>query len=910
MVQVGTEDPVVSLAKARVGSALNAKWTIERLLGVGGMASVYAARHRNGSRAAVKVLSPKLAAIGDIHDRFLKEGRIANAVDHPARVRVLDDDVSDDREPFLVMELLEGRTLEDHLVARGGKISAEEILAIIDPVLDLLAHCHAVGIVHRDIKPGNVFLTNEGDVRVLDFGIARMREHASGKQGGTLAGTTLGTPAYMSPEQALGRVDAIDGRADIFSVGACMYTSLTGTHVHTGPTAEAAVVHAATKQAPSIGRKLPDLPAEVIALVDKALAFDREDRWPDAGAMRAEVAKLRSGKLSSGDGRAQGVVVRGNDSVDDEVSVEPKTQVDRLRAIWKVIGISLSDLRQYGWSHPRAVKSVRTAFEAVVDGLRGDASLVRWDVGAGAFLHEGEPIWSPDRSPFDRIPYQLFGDGVRRVQLKEGITEDEFKDLLAIFLREVSSTAFSDEDDSVTALWDSRFEHVAYIAVDSFAQGTNEEDGPLELEQSLGEIVSSTSAATRIDKDWDELSSRAQALELNLGAVMKESAESARAVSADAMARATLGAQMNLTDEQWRERYVDAFAAAYVDGKKRGDIANLEAALADWTAEELEFRRHASVFEMSEVMLAALARGENEASAKAIERDLAKVFFSVKTLGPVLIALAKEGKERSDEPPKLDPSVLGGLERAFSALQEDGLVGLACECIDAYAHDGLRSMLLAYVTRFAKGNEATLLGSVAKVGPELGVALARILCGLGQHAGLLNAALSNKHLAVRLEALTLMPPELAERVAKELGMLLAEDDARVRLEALKVAADRGMWALGPRVVIRIKQPSFHLLPISERRAWLEALVKLNAGRAEEIAIELLTGSQVIPNENVEETRVLAAEVLARTASKEALAAAQRAAKKRWWNTSRVREAAERAEAAIAAAMAARPTRGG
>jgi hypothetical protein len=376
------------------------------------------------------------------------------------------------------------------------------------------------------------------------------------------------------------------------------------------------------------------------------------------------------------------------------------------------------------------------------------------------------------------------------------------------------------------------------------------------------------------------------------------------------MACATLGAQMNLTDEQWRERYVDAFAAAYVDGKKRGDIDKLEAALADWTAEELEFRRHASVFEMSEVMLRALARGEDPAAAKAIESDLAKVFFSVKTLGPVLVALAKEGKERSDESAKLDPTLLAGLERAFAALQEDGLVGLACECIDAYAHDGLRSMLLGYVKRFARGNEATLTQSVAKVGPELGTSLVKILCGLGQHAYVLNAATQSKHLAVRLEALTQMPPEYAERVAKELGALLAEEDPKVRLEALRVAGERGLWALGPRVVLRIKQPSFHLVPIAERRAWLEALVKLNASRGEEIAIELLTGSQVIPNENVEETRVLAAEVLARRASKEALAAAQRAAKKRWWNTARVREAAERAEAAIAAAMAARPPKDG
>ena len=220
------DDPVKA-AEARVGTTLNAKWSLEGLLGVGGMGAVFAARHRNGTRAAVKVLHAEYAREKDIRERFLREGKIANSVDHPARVPVTDDDISDEGEPFLVMDLLEGGTLHELRHGSGGTISLEETLRIFETVLDLLAQCHAVGIVHRDIKPGNLFITTDGSVKVLDFGVARMREPDSGVEA-TRIGTAIGTPSYIAPEQALGLVAQVDGRSDIFSVGACMYVALTG----------------------------------------------------------------------------------------------------------------------------------------------------------------------------------------------------------------------------------------------------------------------------------------------------------------------------------------------------------------------------------------------------------------------------------------------------------------------------------------------------------------------------------------------------------------------------------------------------------------------------------------------------------------------------------------------------------
>ena len=169
--------PQTLRAQARVGLVLRGKWHLERLLGVGGMASVYAATHRNGLRGAVKLLHPELCVQGEVKERFLREGYVANKVDHPGAVRVLDNDVAEDGSVFLVMELLDGETIDARVEARPGRrLEVGEVLAIADDVLDVLATAHDSGIVHRDLKPENLFITRTGQVKILDFGIARLRE--------------------------------------------------------------------------------------------------------------------------------------------------------------------------------------------------------------------------------------------------------------------------------------------------------------------------------------------------------------------------------------------------------------------------------------------------------------------------------------------------------------------------------------------------------------------------------------------------------------------------------------------------------------------------------------------------------------------------------------------------------------
>jgi len=288
------EDPD-SRSQERVGTMLNDKWTLERLLGVGGMAAVYEARHRNGARAAVKVLHPDLSRHREVRERFLREGYAANRVEHPSAVKVTDDDVvaggPDAGTAYLVMELLDGESLQDRL-ERGPPVGEREFLRIAETVLDVLERAHENGVVHRDLKPENLFLVRaEGDeppkVKVLDFGLARLLDG----QTITSYGLALGTPSFMSPEQAAGRIDEIDGRTDLFALAATGFRLRTGRRIHEGANAVELVGKMANFAAPKIDTFTPEVSRPFARVMDRALEFRREDRYANAAEMREDVRR-------------------------------------------------------------------------------------------------------------------------------------------------------------------------------------------------------------------------------------------------------------------------------------------------------------------------------------------------------------------------------------------------------------------------------------------------------------------------------------------------------------------------------------------------------------------------------------------------------------------------------------------
>lgn len=275
-------------AQQLVGKVVADRWHLTRVLGVGGMATVFQAVHnRNHRTVAVKILHRELSDYEEVCERFRAEAVASNLVDHPGTVQFLDDGQLETGEPFLVMDYLNGSTI-DELWARDGSVMAvPQVLKMAADVLEVLATAHDRGIIHRDIKPENIFITKDGRTKLLDFGIAR----AEGIEKGfvTHSGATMGTPAYMSPEQARGRWEDLDNRADIFSLAATMYALLSGRSIHQAATGNELLLAAMSEPVQPLRTVQPNVPECVAQIVDRGVAFHKEDRFDSAREMLSAV---------------------------------------------------------------------------------------------------------------------------------------------------------------------------------------------------------------------------------------------------------------------------------------------------------------------------------------------------------------------------------------------------------------------------------------------------------------------------------------------------------------------------------------------------------------------------------------------------------------------------------------------
>ncbi len=286
------ESVVEELARKRLGRTIKGKWRLDRLIGVGGMAAVYAATHRNGARVALKMLHPTISASQQIRARFIREGYLANKVDHPGVVRVLDDDVDDaDQSAFLVMDLVIGTTLAERAMER--LLDAGEVLDVADQVLQVLEAAHQKGIVHRDLKPDNLLVDKAGKVHVLDFGIARLLDD-TGMATATKTGTAFGTPGFMAPEQALGKTNQISPRSDLYALGATLFALVCGDFVHAAENPQELLVLVATQPARSLAELAPHMARDVVEIIDRATRNAPDARWPSAAAMLEAVRAARA----------------------------------------------------------------------------------------------------------------------------------------------------------------------------------------------------------------------------------------------------------------------------------------------------------------------------------------------------------------------------------------------------------------------------------------------------------------------------------------------------------------------------------------------------------------------------------------------------------------------------------------
>jgi serine/threonine-protein kinase len=278
-----------------VGRVLGGRYRVLSRLGEGGMGTVYLCEHAVlGRKYAVKVLRPDLGEDAELVERFRNEAIAASRIGGENVVDVLDFGEEDDGAFYYVMEALEGRSL-GALIAEGGPIEVPRALALVEQVCRALGAAHARGVVHRDVKPDNVFVVRREDgterAKVIDFGISQVALEGGRTERLTEAGAIMGTPEYMAPEQAAG--DKVDHRADVYALGVLAYEMLTGTLPILATTPIATLVAHQTRVPDAPSRRRAGIPPEVDALVLAALAKRPEDRPSSMGAFAAAIVALR-----------------------------------------------------------------------------------------------------------------------------------------------------------------------------------------------------------------------------------------------------------------------------------------------------------------------------------------------------------------------------------------------------------------------------------------------------------------------------------------------------------------------------------------------------------------------------------------------------------------------------------------
>ena len=258
-------------------AALADRYRVESELGRGGMATVYLAQDLEHDRqVAIKVMRPQIAAAMGA-ERFLREIEIAGSLHHPNILALLDSGETGDMM-YYVMPFIEGESLGE-LIERNGPLALDDALRITRQVASALTYASGKGVIHRDIKPDNIMITADGHAVVMDFGIGKALEAGGEKL--TQTGMSVGTPAYMSPEQAMGERD-IDGRTDVYSLAAVVYEMLIGEQPFTGPTAQVIIAKRFSGQIPSARSRRDVVPPAMDGAIQRALAIDRNDRFATA----------------------------------------------------------------------------------------------------------------------------------------------------------------------------------------------------------------------------------------------------------------------------------------------------------------------------------------------------------------------------------------------------------------------------------------------------------------------------------------------------------------------------------------------------------------------------------------------------------------------------------------------------
>src|SRR5579859_2085867 len=287
-----------------LGTKLNGRYLLEARIGAGGMSTVYRALDETLQRqVAIKLMNREVATDSDQLERFRREARAVAQLSHPHIVGVIDAG-EDDHRPYIVFEYVEGETLKER-IRRLGRLPVSEAVAYSIEIARALGAAHARHIVHRDVKPQNVLIDEEGSAKVTDFGIARTME----EDGLTADGRVIGTTDYVSPEQALGR--PVTGQSDLYSLGVVLYEMVTGEVPFKGENQVAVAMKHVREQLPDVQHHRPEVSAALASVIDGATAKRIEDRYADDAELIADledVLAIETARAGSATGEVTSVL--------------------------------------------------------------------------------------------------------------------------------------------------------------------------------------------------------------------------------------------------------------------------------------------------------------------------------------------------------------------------------------------------------------------------------------------------------------------------------------------------------------------------------------------------------------------------------------------------------------------------
>jgi len=604
-----------------------------------------------------------------------------------------------------------------------------------------------------------------------------------------------------------------------------------------------------------------------------------------------------------------------------------KDELESLRELFNLMEKVLVSKKQYEAEHPETLRRIQEMENFLLDAMDRHEYGLMWKISPYAFKTTDEILWEPE-APYDLIPYQLFADGIRIMAVRPGVDTSEFRKFFKIITLD-RAKEMSPEDDFVTLLWETDFENIEFEAIDTFAEGDQEQRA--NFEKAKLNIVRMAEMETPADVEncWNDARQGMADGSGDLGRKTKtimgtlssgESTDLEAAVQASAFGEAAnrekkpdqfsrllrsdentlrvIAAQIERGSGKMGDRFAVAAGEAYMayEKKGRGEVVTRSLRMAvDGLVEEQPL----AAVEMVRLLCEAIDVPGNQEEAEHYRAKIAGTLISKELMQKLLESATQQGE--MEKPAKGSEEdfarglgiILGFIDATY--------VPLVAETLGSVEPGPVFEQLVAYIKKYAEGNEEFLGNLIPTADLKLALDLIHILKEIGTEAAM-NAmiyATKSEHPVVRIEALGNLEGESSQKVTEELKNLLQDKNVKIRLAALEAIEKHNVYVAGPYLARRLVSTDFRQVSIAEKRQAFSTVAALSPGRTQVICLDILNDTHLISAEGFEEIRACAAEALGRIGKgPQVVKTLEKMSKSRWKNSEKVREASSRALALL------------